>query len=96
MADLSSQDLLLNLMKMERELFMGDKAHLPTGERERQWAARTVALTTALGSAIVSGPIDPSHPTNREIHTNKYLPMEHRRATTPSMAAGMARSHSVN
>jgi hypothetical protein len=98
MADLSSQDPLLNLMRMERELFMRDKAHLPTGERERQWAARTVELTSALGSATVTatGPIDPTQSINSEIHDTKHLALEQRMATVPVMATGMARCHSVN
>lgn len=96
MADRSSQDPLLNLMKMEREMFMRDKAHLPTAERERQWAARTVELTTALGSAIATGPIDPAPSIHGEIHHTEYPALEQRTAITPAMAAGMARCHSVN
>lgn len=96
MTDLSSQDPLLNLMKMERELFMRDKAHLPTAERERQWAARTVELTTALWSAIATGPIDPARSIHTDIFDTEYLSSEQRTAMTPASAAGMARCHSVN
>ncbi len=96
MADLSSQDPLLNLMKMEREMFMRDKAHLPTGERERQWAARTLKLTTALGPAITTGAIEGIDSISSEIHDTKQLALEPRTSTIPTMAAGMARCHSVN
>ncbi len=83
---------------MEREFFMRDKAHLPTGERERQWAARTVELTSALGSTTTTatGPIDPTQSINSEIYDTKHLTLEQRMATVPVMEAGMARCHSVN
>lgn len=90
MACPSSLDPLLNLMKMEKELFLKGKAHLAPGEQERQWAARTAELTSALGSATAFDSSDLGSP-----HLKRPSDQEpvHPTSATPS---NMARCHSDN
>lgn len=90
MARPSSLDPLLNLMKMEKEIFLKGKAHLAPDEQERQWAARTAELTSALGSTTAFEPavLGSPHlklPSNQEpIHSTSAAP------------SNMARCHSDN
>lgn len=97
MADLSPQDPLLNLMKMEKEMFMNANAHLPTDEQNRQWAARLVELTSALGSATptTAVPAKTGAPSDAGICGSTLPGNQQRAATLPGSATGMARCHSV-
>ena len=89
MARAPSQDRLLNLLKMEREVFLGNRAHLGLGEQERQWAARAAVLTSALRSATAFEPADvgSTHPT--------LPPDQHRGHPESAAPSSMARRHSV-
>ena len=50
--------LLANAMKMEKEIFWIDNRHLPADERQRRWTAHTAELTSALGAAAPTKPLD--------------------------------------
>lgn len=89
MASLPTQDRLLNLMKMEKEIFLEDKSHLPPHEQERLWAARTAQLTSALGTTNVQDLTDLSDP-------SLDLPSSDQRLQPNSAApSGLARSQPV-
>ena len=50
--------LLANAMKMEKEIFWWDNRHLQEDERQRQWTAHTAELTSALGAAAPTEPLE--------------------------------------
>ena len=95
MADSSNADPLLNLMKMERELFMSGKPHLSQDEKERQWAARALELTSALGSAPTVVSVNKAHAA--DIPPSSCNLQAHGKwdAHVPPKVAAMARRHSV-
>ena len=50
--------ILANAMKMEKEIFWWNNRHLPEDERQRQWTAHTAELTSALGAAAPTEPLE--------------------------------------
>lgn len=50
--------LLANAMKMEKEIFWIANRHLPADEQQRRWTAHTAELTSALGPAAPTKPLD--------------------------------------
>ena len=89
MARPSSPDRLLNLMKMEKEIFLKGKAHLAPDEQERQWAARTAELTSALRSVTAFEPAVLGSP-------HLKLPSDQEPVhSTSAPPSNMARCHSV-
>ena len=50
--------IMANAMKMEKEIFWLNNRRLPEDERQRQWTAHTAELTSALGVAAPTEPLE--------------------------------------